>query len=276
MKTVAALLGFVLAASPSIPYFKYQRPVPTAASGQHYFVVDETVWKHARPDLGDLRLYAAQTELPYSLTLERGNSEQDHQDVRVLQQSRVGGKTQFLIDMSGATEYDHINLKLAARNFVAHARVEGQDDPHGQHWATLGEPILYDLSDESLGSNSMLRLPLTTYRYLRVTIDGPVKPQDVLGATSEMRQEQKAVWRDVGGQPKIDQYPGKSTRTDDGRMVTQKGKGTLLTFALPENVPIERIVFDIDPSQPNFRREIEIQNETGAPIGSGEINRLQR
>jgi hypothetical protein len=89
-----------------------------------------------------------------------------------------------------------------------------------------------------------------------------------------MRQEQKAVWRNVGGEPQVGQYPGKSTRTDDGRTVTQKGKGTLLTFALPENVPIERIVFDIDPSQPNFRREIEIQNETGSSIGSGEINRI--
>ena len=274
MKTFAALLGFVLAASPSIPYFKYQRPVPAAGSGQQYFVVDETIWKHANPDLSDLRLYAAQTEMPYALTLERGNLEQDHKDVRVLQQSRVGGKTQFLINMSGVAEYDHIDLTLSAKNFVAHARVEGQDDMHGQHWATLTEPILYDLSEEGLGGNHVLRLPLTTYHYLRVTIDGPVKPTDVQGATSETRQEQKAVWRDVGGQPKIEQYPGKSTRTDDGRMVTQKGKGTLLTFALPENVPIERIVFDIDPTQPNFRREIEIRNETGAPVGSGEINRI--
>ncbi len=274
MKTVVALLGFVFAASPSIPYFKYQRPVPAAASGQQYFVVDETVWKHALPNLEDLRLYAGQTEVPYALTIERGNLEQDHKDVRVLQQSRAGGKTQFLIDMSGVSEYDHINLNLSAKNFVAHAVVEGQDDLHGQHWVTLTDPILYDLSSEGLGSNSVLRLPLTTYHYLRVTIDGPVKPTEVLGATSETRQEQKAVWRNVGGEPQIGQYPGKSTRTDDGRTVTQKGKGTLLTFVLPENVPIERIVFDIDPSQPNFRRDVEIQNETGAPIGSGEINRI--
>jgi len=198
MKTIAALLGFFFAASPSIPYFKYQRPVPAATAGQQYFVVDETVWKHAQPDLGDLRLYAAQTETPYALVIERGNSERDHKEVRVLQQSRVDNKTQFLIEMSGAAEYDHIELKLAARNFVAHARVEGQDDLHGQHWATLAQPILYDLSEEGLGSNSMLRLPLTTYRYLRVTIDGPVKPQDVRGAFSEMRQEQKAVTHQRG------------------------------------------------------------------------------
>jgi len=273
MKTFAALLGFVLAASPSIPYFKYQRPAPAAATGQQYFVVDEPIWKHS-PDLADLRLYAAQTEVPYALTIERGNLEQDHKDVRVLQQSRVGGKTQFFIDMSGVAEYDHIDLKLTARNFVAHARVEGQDDLHGQHWATLAEPILYDLSDEGLGGNHVLRLPLTTYRYLRVTIDGPVKPTDVQGATSETRQEQKAVWRDVDGQPKIDQYPGKSTRTEDGRVITQKGKGTRLTFTLAENVPIERIVFDIDPSQPNFQTQLEIPNETGEDLGSGEINRI--
>src|SRR5689334_6810732 len=99
MKMIAVLLGFFFAASPSIPYFKYQRPVPAATAGQQYFVVDETVWKHAQPDLADLRLYAAQTETPYALVIQRGNLEQDHKDVRVLQQSRSGGKTQFLIDM---------------------------------------------------------------------------------------------------------------------------------------------------------------------------------
>jgi Protein of unknown function (DUF3999) len=273
MKTCLGLLALVLWASPSISYFKYQRPVESAGPGQHYFVVDETVWTHARPDLGDLRVFADHTETPYTLVVERGSLEQDHQDVRVLQQARVGGKTQFLIDMSGIAEYDHVSLKLTAKDFVAHAQVEGQDDLHGQRWAGLGDTILYDLSKENLGSNTMLRLPRATYRYLRVTIDGPVKPEDVTGATSEVHQEEKPVWREVTGQYKAEAPPGKATR-DYGRVRNTPGKSSFLTFEVPQNVPVERVIFEIDPTQPNFRRDVQIQDDKGRIIGSGEINRI--
>ena len=258
MKNLLGPLALVLFASASISYFKYQRPVQLSGAGQHYVAVDETIWKHARPDLGDLRLYVDQTETPYALVVERGSRQRGRQDVPVLQQSVVTGKTQFLIDMSGLAEYDRVDLKLSAKNFVAHARVEGQDDPHGPRWAVLGESILYDLSQENLGGNSMLRLPRSTYRYLRVTIDGPVKPEDVKGAASEMREEQKPVWRDVAGSPKQQ----------------RQGKDTVLTFDVAENIPVEQVTFSIDPAQPNFRRDVEIQNEKGNWLGRGEVNRI--
>jgi hypothetical protein len=198
--------------------------------------------------------------------------------VNVLQQSRVGDKTQFLIDMSPLNpalvfngEYDHINLRLAAKDFVAHARVEGQDDLRGGHWAWLGESILYDLSKEKLGGNSVLRLPLSVYRYLRVTIDGPVKPDDILGASAEFRQEQKAVWRDVGGAPTVAELSAGTARGDSYRAIR---KGTVLIFAIPENVPVNRVTFDIDPAQANFRRSVQVEGDKDAYIGSGEIDRV--
>ena len=182
----------------------------------------------------------------------------------VLQQSVVGGKTQFLIDMTGVAEYDHIDLKLATKNFVAHARVEGQEDLHGKNWALLGESILYDLSKENLGGNSVLRLPLSTYKYLRVTIDGPVKPDEILGASSEFRQEQKAVWRDVGGAPTVAEMPMSAARNDSSR---RSGKATVLTFAVAEKVPVDRVTLEIDPAQPNFRRSVQITSDKDDSVG---------
>src|SRR5262245_46971475 len=259
MKIAATILTLAVASGASTSYFRYQRPVQPATTGQQYLVVDETLWQHARPDLADLRFYSAETEVPYAMTTERGSLESDHRDVRVLQQSTVGGKTQFLIDMADVVEYDHVDLKLSARDFVAHARVEGADDLHSQTWAKLGDSILYDLSRENLGDNTMLRLPQSTYRYLRVTIDGPVKPQDVTGATSEHRQVQKPIWRDVSSAPSQQQ---------------QDGKNTVLTFNVPDNVPVERVVFVVDPAHPNFRREVEFQYDKKMTLGSGEINRI--
>jgi hypothetical protein len=271
MKIAAALLAAVIVAGPAIPYFKYQRPVQAQPGGQRYVVVDEQIWKNARPDLGDLRLYSGQQEVPYTLTVERGRRESDSRDVSVLQQSVVGGKTQFLIDMTGVAEYDHIDLKLATKNFVAHARVEGQEDLHGKNWALLGESILYDLSKENLGGNSVLRLPLSTYKYLRVTIDGPVKPDEILGASSEFRQEQKAVWRDVGGAPTVAEMPMSAARNDSSR---RSGKATVLTFAVAEKVPLDRVTLEIDPAQPNFRRSVQITSDKDDYVGSGEIDRV--
>jgi hypothetical protein len=271
MKIGAVLLVAVIFAGPSIPYFKYQRPVEVQPGGQRFVAVDEQVWKNARPDLGDLRMYSGQQEVPYAMTVERGSRESDNKDVRVLQQSVVGGKTQFMIDMAGVAEYDHIDLKLAAKNFVAHARVEGQEDMHGTQWALLAESILYDLSKENLGGNSMLRLPLSTYKYLRVTIDGPVKPAEVIAASSEFRQENKAVWRDVGGAPTVAEMTMSAARNDPTR---RNGRATLLTFAVPENVPVDRVILDVDPAQANFRRSVQVTDDKDVYIGSGGINRV--
>ena len=203
--------------------------------------------------------------------VERGSRESATRDVSVLQQSVIGGKTQFLIDMTGVAEYDHIDLKLTAKNFVAHARVEGQEDLHGTQWALLADSILYDLSKENLGGNSVLRLPLSTYKYLRVTIDGPVKPADILGASSEFRQEQKAVWRDVGGAPTVAEMPMSAARNDSSR---RNGKATVLTFAVPEKVPLDRVTLEIDPAQPNFRRSVQVTSDKDDYVGSGEIDRV--
>jgi hypothetical protein len=271
MKLSAILLAMVIFASPAIPYFKYQRPVQAQPGGQQFVAVDEQTWKNARRDLGDLRLYNGQQEVPYALVVERGSRENDSKDVSVLQQSLVGGQTQFLIDMTGVAEYDHIDLRLATKDFVAHARVEGQEDLHGNDWALLGESILYDLSKENLGGNSVLRLPLSTYKYLRVTIDGPVKPADIVGASSEFRQEQKAVWRNVGGAPMVAEMPMSAARNDSSR---RNGKATVLTFAVPENVLVNRLTLDIDPAQPNFRRSVQVTDDKDNYIGSGEIDRV--
>ena len=93
--------------------------------------------------------------------------------------------------------------------------MEGQDDSHGTQWANLGTTTLFDLTEEKLGHNSTLQLPVSTYKYLRVTVDGLVKPSDVQGGTAGIERAQEAVWRDLSSEPKQ----------------TQEGKDTVLTFA---------------------------------------------
>src|SRR4029077_6356165 len=100
MRTTLGLLAIVLATSPAISYFKYQRQLGTAReSGQHYAVVDETIWQHALANLDDLRLYTAGKEIPYAWRTMWGSRETEQKKVRLLQPGIVGGKTQFLLDV---------------------------------------------------------------------------------------------------------------------------------------------------------------------------------
>jgi hypothetical protein len=253
-----AVLAILLAVGSSPAYFRYRRAIQApAAAGQHYFVVDESIWEHAGPDLSDLRVYGAEKETAYRLTTESGGSETQQKQLRVLQPSTVAGKTQFILDMSGLDEYDRINLKLTTKNFVGHARVEGQDDFHGPQWALLGNTTLYDLSDEKLGNNSTLQIPLSAFKYLRVTVDSSVKPADVESGSAGVTRAQKAVWRELAVAVKRD----------------ERGRDTVLAFEIPSHVPVERLALTIDSAQKNFRREVSIQNGERAST-AGEISRI--
>ena len=259
MKLSWMILAAVLIASPAIAYFKYERSIqPASAGGQHYAVVDETVWRHARPDLDDVRLYTAEKEIAYALTIEAGGSATEQKPLRLLQPGTIGGKTQFLLDMTGTQEYDRVQLTLKTQNFVAHATVEGQDDPHGKQWVTLGTTTLYDLSEEKLGHNSTLQIPLSAYKYLRVTMDGVVKPVELENVTAGATRAEKAVWHDV---------VVSSARE-------QKGRETVFAFEVPPNVPVDRVEFTIGPTRANFRRRVEIQDGKGQVLGLGELSRI--
>jgi len=85
-----------------------------------------------------------------------------------------------------------------------------------------------------------------------------VKPSDVLGGTAGIERAQEAIWRDLNSEPKQ----------------TQEGRDTVLTFAVPENVPVERLKLAIDPAQGNFQREIEMQSDARSTAGVGEISRI--
>ncbi len=259
MKHLLASLALMLFTDASQPYFHYERALqPANAGGQHYVVVDETIWQHSRANLDDIRFYVGQREVPYAFVTERGSLEDSQKDVRVLQPAVLGGKTQFFLDMAGVPEYDRIELRFSATNFVANAHVAGQDDMHGARWADLGSTIVYDLSDDHLGGNGALRLPLTTYRYLRVVLDGPVKPTQVSGASAGVREEQKEVWRNVGTLQKQE----------------QQGKDTVVTFAVPEGLAVERASLAVNPAQPNFERSVEIQDGRNEPMAAGSISRI--
>ncbi|MGA2420848.1 MAG: DUF3999 family protein [Candidatus Acidiferrum sp.] len=253
--------------SPGTVSLRFQRGVEVPPSGaQQYFVVDQAMWEHARPDLGDVRIYSGGTEVPYVLQTEAGATVREQVDCRVLQPATVAGNTQFILDMTQTEEYSSVNLELQTKNFVAHARIEGANDVHAKDWALLGSSTLYDFTSEELGHNSTLQMPVATFRYLRMTLDGVVKRDQVKGAKAGVGRGQAARWVTVGDHPTI----------------AQQGRDTVLSFSRPANVPAERVRFEIDDAQPNFVRNLEVQSvealdtneKTERPVGNGTITKV--
>ncbi|MGI8782516.1 MAG: DUF3999 family protein [Acidobacteriota bacterium] len=230
-----------------------------AAVQQSYITVDEEIWTRARPDLGDLRLYDGSREAPYALVSQRAATSVDETEARVLQLGSSQGRTEFVLDLGAAIEYDRITLRLKSRNFVARAVVEGQDEMTSGPRTRLGEYTVYDFSGEKLGSNSTIKLPPSRFRYLRVSIDRAVAPGDVTGATVARVEEKKMAW----------------TAWSTEVRVKTEGRTTVAAWTAQPGVPLEGLLVDVAPDEINFLREIEVRDGKGRVISAGRISRLQ-
>jgi hypothetical protein len=91
MKALISLLAFVLTlAADSVPetriqYFSHVRQVQiTKPDQQNYAILDDVIWKYARPDLGDMRLFDGNREVPYVLSVQRRSQEAKPFEARLL------------------------------------------------------------------------------------------------------------------------------------------------------------------------------------------------
>src|SRR5260370_90461 len=97
------LLFLALAASdspePAISYFSNLREVHVAQPDrQNFFIVDEELWNHSRPDLGDLRLYDGLTPVQFSISEQRAGISSEEVGARILNLGSSSGHTEFDLD----------------------------------------------------------------------------------------------------------------------------------------------------------------------------------
>jgi hypothetical protein len=260
-----AALGTPLTPEPSISYFTNVRDIRIAQVGaQNYFVVDEEIWNRAHPDLADLRIYDGESQVQYALSEQRGRTSRQEAAAKILNLGSVGGRTEFDLDMfDGNTgqigEYDRIRLNLDAKDFVVTASVAGSNELGAKMATQLPPATLYDFTREELGSNPVLKLPSSSFRYLHVKLSAGISPAQVKGASIYNLQETKAVWTGVGscGAP------------------SQIARTTVITCNAPPHVPVDRVRFQVDPRQVNFRRALVISDASDHYYGTGEITRVR-
>jgi hypothetical protein len=244
----------------AIPYLTNVREVRIAEPGrQNFIVVDEELWNHSRPDLADLRLYDEQTPVQYALSEQRAGVSSEEAPAKILNLGAVAGHTEFDLDVEGIAEYDRVRLRLDAHDFVATASVSAGNALGKTAEVQLPPSTLYEFSKEQLGSNSEIKLPTSSFRYLHIKLSAGIVPQQVKAATIFNRREQQASWTKVG-----------SCAAPQARQ-----RSTVITCTLPPKVPVSRIEFKIPSEQVNFRRTVSIEDAAGSQVSSGEISRVR-
>src|ERR1700676_737988 len=268
MRLATTLLLMLLAGAftppePAIPYFSNVRDVHIAQPAQqNFFIVDEELWSHSRLELWDFRLYdggSPSSPVQYALSEQRAGISSEEVEAKILNLGSVSGHIEFDLDAQGLSEYDRIRLRLDARDFVAKASVSGGSAPGKAAEVVLTTSTLYDFSKEQLGSNSLLKLPPSSFRYLHVTLAPGILPEQVKGATIFNLREQRASWTKFGA----------------CAAPQAKGRTTEIDCDIPAKIPLSRILVRVDPAQVNFRRTVTVEDGGGMQIDRGEISRVR-
>lgn len=261
--TALLLASFLLAVSgyeANIAYFRRGRTVAISSTDrQNYVLVDADVWKYARPDLADLRLYDGQAQVPYALITQSGGSATQDSPAKILNLGKAAGRTEFDLDVGGLAEYDRVRLVLDTRNFINRTQVEGRKSPNDRSGTILGSTTLYDFTTEGLGSNSALKFPTASFPYLHVRLAAGIAPDQVKSAYVANVAETKTVWTDAGACAAASGAP----------------KQSAFTCTLTDGIPLERVAFEIPASAVNFNRAVVVSDDKGNELEQGSISRVR-
>lgn len=247
------------ASDASIAYFTRARNVSISSPDrQNYLVIDADVWKYARADLADLRLYEGAALVPHAFATRSGGVSSQEIAAKILNLGSTRGHTEFDLEISGTNEYDRVRLELDARNFINNARVEGRQSLKDGSGPTLGSTTLYDFSDQSLGTNSVLKFSTASYPYLHIRLAPGIRPGEVRGALVSNVAESKADWTQAGS----------CARSSGAAHET-----TFLCSILP-GVPVEHVAFTLPDNTMNFKRTVRVSGENGE-FARGAISRVR-
>ena len=259
----ALLLTSFLAGSgyeAAIAYFSRVRDVTVSSPDrQNYLIVDPDIWKFARADLADLRLYDGDAQIPYALIKQSGGSSTQDSPARILNLGTTVGRTEFDLDVAGLQQYDRVRLALGAKNFINQAQIRGRKAADDRSGTDLGSGTLYDFTAEGLGSNSVLKFPTSSFPYLHVRLAPGISPSQVKGAYVAYSSETKAAWVRAGS---CDVAPAAS-------------KQSVFACHLFEGGPLERITFELPTSVVNFNRTVVVSDERGSELEYGSISRVR-
>ena len=243
MKLISTVIALALiAASPDVRYFRYERPIqlPAQPSGQACVVIDAEVFARASLHLNDLRLYGNGVETPFVVRIATA-VQGSEKPVPLLNAGVSGGQTVVDAELPD-THYSDLRLTVKAQNFIATVTVWGSNAKSGAPATKLGDFTIFDLTRQRLGRSTVLHLPETNFPFLHFRIAGPLKPEDIAGLSVEQMPVTQPRYRTVA----------------ETKQAAQKDRATLIEFSVPAHVPVDRVVFTPGQAPAAFSRDVTI------------------
>ncbi len=251
MKLIAAFL-LLVAATPEIQYFQFQRPVvrPSQQAAQTCAVVGPDIFANSTAELADLRLYHDTVETPYVIRIATP-VQSAQTNITPLNLGLRGGKTVFDAAIAEGL-YSDLDLTVAAKDFIATVVVSGSNTEAENDRTKLGSYTVFDLTGQKLGRSTVLHLPESSFRYLHFQISGPLSPKDITGLTIERLPASQSKYVTVA----------------ESSHLTQDGHSTVLEFVVPPHVPVDRVLFTPGSLPALFSREVTVTVTPQSPPSS--------
>jgi hypothetical protein len=243
------LAALVLAAAlPALhPSFRYERPVQlaSAAAPETCIVLPVDLLAHAAPRLDDLRVIAGDREVAYQVRTSSDVAEDVGRPEQILNLGERNGAISFDVQMTDPL-YSRVLLKMARSHFSVLVHVSGIDRP-GEAGVAFPEIAYSSDTPEDEPQVKLIMLPESNFRYLHFEIQTlalePVTPQDIAGmdVLTESTEPPKYMQVALANAPQ------------------QKTRSTFYEFAIPANVPVERLAFASDDPSAVFSRRAALE-----------------
>ena len=236
-----------------------RRPLqPTPGAGVSVAVVDQTVYAGSRERLLDLRLVRNGGEVPYVLERLAPAQETKEFQPKVLNQEVVpGAGVQAMLDLGSHPRHNQLRIASNATNFQQKIRIETSDD--AKRWATvLQDAFVFDFTQDNRHASLLsAEYPVSTRRYVRLTVLGWTDPLRLTGAWVSYQSEKSGV-RDV--------LATATPRVTDSAWVADLGAPGIAHDAL-----------DIEIGPGLFYRSVDVETSADAsnwyPCGTGILAR---
>jgi len=209
--------------------------------------LDQDVFSGANFDLGDLRVYAGNDEVPYKLIVERGAFSQENiYPVLVLNNSysAEGGYNIFIVDFGQSGFLNSsLNIITSSENFKRSVEISGGNDMAS--WNLLkSNGYIYDYTDKIghfKARNTAVSYPENAFRYIQVKIFiGGGSPLEISGA--QISKIKRSESKEAVFEPKYEVRENSAKRITE--IIVDLGK---------KGWPTSNMI--IDSSDVNFNRE---------------------
>lgn len=239
-----------LALAIAAPAFHYERPVQlaSATAPETCVVLPADLLAHAAPGLEDLRVMTGDREVAYQVRASNDAGDASVVMTRPEQILNLGehnGAVSFDVEMT-EPRYNRLLLRMGRSHFSVLVHIAGLDRL-GNGGVSLPSIPFSSNGDEDAPQQRLIVLPESSFRFLHFEIQTlalePVTPQDVAGVD---------VWTEKDEPPRYIQVAHAAAPQ-------QKPHETVYEFAVPANVPAERLTFMSDDPNAVFSRIADVE-----------------